>query len=123
MKSVAVLFIICCSSVALAQTSPEPKPKKSITQERIVDLSLIKRNFRPKLTLQAALKLAESYLEKEKINTSAFYLFEVRYTLYGSKEKEPCWRFWWVNETGAAGDYIELIVSTETGSVRRLISM
>jgi hypothetical protein len=113
-------------TISLAQTNqqPEPKPEASVTQHRIVDLPLTKRNFRPKLTLQRALKLAESYAAKEKINLSRYYLYQAKYTLYGSNgNQEPCWFFWWINEDGAFGNYVEIIVSIETGNVRRLPSM
>jgi hypothetical protein len=129
MKNVlTVLLLMALSAFSLAQTNqqlePEPKPEKSVTQQQIADLPLPKRNFRPKLTLQHALKLAESYIEKEKINLVPYYLYEAKYILYGSKDnQEPCWFFWWVNENGAAGHYVEIIVSIETGNVRRLPSM
>ena len=125
MKNVlTVLFIMALSTTTLAQTNQQPKAEKSVTQQRIVDLPLPKRSFRPKLTLQRALKLAENYIAKEKIDISPFYLYEAKYILYGSKtNQEPCWFFWWINENGAAGNYVELIVSIETENVRRLPSM
>lgn len=130
MKSVlTVLVIISFNAISFAQTNrqPHPDPKaqeKAITQRQVVDLPLAKRNFRPKLTLQRALKLAETYLEKEKIDISSYYLYEAKFIGYGSKgDQEPCWFFWWVNEDGASGNYIEVIVSIETGNVRRLPSM
>lgn len=126
MKDVlTVLFIMMSlSTISLAQTNQQPKPEKSAMQQQIVDLPLPKRSFRPKLTLQRALKLAENYIEKEKIDISPFYLYEAKYILYGSKtSQEPCWFFWWVSENGATGNYVELIVLIETGNVRRLPSM
>ncbi len=43
---------------------------------------------------------------------------------YGGEKdvKETRWFFWWVNENGATGDYVEVIVSME-GQVSRLPSM
>ena len=74
--------------------------------------------------MQAALKLAESYIEKEKIPISGFHLYGARYILYGSDDRrEPCWHLWWMNETGALGDYVEILVSMSTGKVTRLPSM
>ena len=113
-------------TISLAQGNqlPESQLQKSVTQQQIVDLPLPKRSFRPKLSLQQALKLAEDYIEKEKIDISPYYLYEAKYILYGSKDhQEPCWFFWWVNENGAAGNYVELIISIETRNVRRLPSM
>lgn len=125
-KVLAMMFVMSVNTIIPAQTpqQPEPKPEALSTQERVVDLPLAKRNFRPRLTLQRALKLAESYAAKEKVDLSRHYLYQAKYTLYGSKDnQEPCWFFWWVNEDGALGNYVEIIVSIETGNVRRLPSM
>ncbi len=125
-KVLTLLFVMSVNTISLAQTNqqPEPKPETSVTQRRIVDLPLTKRSFRPKLTLQRALKLAESYTVKEKIDLSPYYLYQAKYILYGSKDnQEPCWFFWWVNEDGALGNYVEIIVSIESGNVSRLPSM
>lgn len=125
-NTLTILLITSLSITSLARTTRQtkPEPQKSVAQQQIVNLPLPKRGFRPRLTLQRALKLAESYIEKEKIDISPYYLYEARYISYGSKEKlEPCWFLWWVNENGAAGNYVEIIVSIETGNVRRLSSM
>ncbi len=41
--------------------------------------------------MQEALKLVESYIKREKIDTSSYYLREVRMIQYGSEKdvKEP----------------------------------
>ena len=125
-KLLTLLLVMSVNTISLAQTNQraEPKSEASVTQQRIVDLPLTKRNFRPKLSLQRALKLAESFTAKEKIKLSQYYLYQAKYILYGSKDnQEPCWFFWWVNEDGALGNYVEIIVSMETGNVRRLPSM
>lgn len=58
---------------------------------------------------------------KKKIDISHYYLLEARHILYGTKDnQDPSWFFWWVNEKGVIGDYVEIIVSIKTGSVRRL---
>jgi hypothetical protein len=123
-------FLIILSIVSLSPHSltlnqqPEPKPEALFTQQRVVDLPLPKPSFRPKLTLQRALQLAESYIAKEKIDLSSYYLYQAKYILYGNNDnQEPCWFFWWVNESGALGNYIEIIVSVETGNISRLPSM
>jgi serine/threonine protein kinase len=91
---------------------------------QVVDLPVPKRGFRPSLTLQNALKLADGYIAKEKIDLSPYYFYEAKYILYGSKEnRESCWFFWRVNENGTIGDYVEVIVSIKTRNVRRLPSM
>ena len=121
-----VVFVMSLSTISLAQINqqPEPKHEASVTQQRAVELLLQKRSFKPKLTLQRALRLAESYIAKEKIDLSPYYLYQAKYISYGSTDtQEACWYFWWVNEDGAAGNYVEIIVSIETGNVTRLASM
>lgn len=125
---VAILFSILFNPILLAQTyqqpKPEPTPAPSITPRQIADLPLPKRGYRPGLTLQKALKIADGYIRKERIDISHYYLVEVKHILYGSKDnQDPSWCFWWVNENGAIGDYVEIIVSIRTGSVMRLPSM
>jgi hypothetical protein len=117
------------STVTLAQTNQQPKPErtsqeKSITQRQISELPVTKGDYRPKLPLQSALKLAEGYIKKEKIDISPYYLQEAKFIMYGSKSSQhPCWSFRWVNGNGALGDYVEIIVSIETGTVRQIPSM
>ncbi len=74
--------------------------------------------------MQRALKLAEKYIEKEKIDISSFYLYQAKFITYGNAEnKKPAWHFWWVNENGALGNYVEILVMIDTRSVGRLPSM
>jgi hypothetical protein len=63
--------------------------------------------------LQQALKLAESYIKKEKVEISSYFLLEARMIQYGGEKdvKEPRWFFWWVNENGTLGEYVQLTVS------------
>lgn len=104
------------------ESSPEPN-QKPVAENQTV-LPIAKQTFRPKLTLQNALKLAESYIEKEKFDLSSFYLYQAKFILYGEKEsRKPAWYFWWLNETGALGNYVEILVLIDTGQVSRLPSM
>lgn len=132
----AVLPVIFLSNILAAQTNQqssseltkqEPslvQKQRSETQNQVVLLPIGKRKFKPKISLQRALKLAESYIEKEKIDISSFYLYQAKYILYGSKENQkPAWHLWWVNEDGALGNYVEILVLIDTGSVSRLPSM
>jgi hypothetical protein len=126
---IAILFSMLFSPILLAQVSQQPKPEStpgpSITQKQIVDLPLPRRDsHRPRLTLQNALKIADGYIVKQKIDISHYYLLEAKYILYGSKEnQDPSWFFWWVNENGVIGDYVEIVVSIKTGNVLRRPSM
>jgi hypothetical protein len=114
-----------CFAQTNQQATPEPTPQLSIVQKQIVELPLPKRgSYRPRLTLENALTIADRYIAKEKIDISHFYLLEAKYILYGDKDtKDPSWYFWWVHEDGASGHYVELVVSIKTGNVRRLMSM
>lgn len=124
-----ILLVTFLNSILFAQTnqqsSSKPTEKElSVEQRQIVNLPLAKRKFRPKLSLQRALKLAESYIEKEKIDISSFYLHQVKFIMYGSKDnQQPAWHLWWVNEDGALGNYVEILIMINTGSVVQVPSM
>jgi hypothetical protein len=125
-KVVTILFVLSASINSLAQTNQQsgPKPDAPLTRQRAGDLPLARRNLRPKLTLQRALKLAENYAAKEGVDLSPYYLYQAKYILYGDEDKqEPCWFFWWVKEGGGLGNYVEIIVPIDSGNVRRLPSM
>ena len=114
--------IICCAQDN-KQPKPESNPGQSITQKHIVNLPLPKP-WKPKLTLQDALKLADTYIAREKIDISRYYLVEAKFILYGSKDnQDPSWFFSWVHEDGAYGHYVEIVVSIKTGSIRLIRSM
>ncbi len=124
-----IAIIICLSGLTVAQSRQAPasaqnSQEQPVTNRRIVELPLAKRGFRPRLTLQQALKLAEGYIEKEKIEIASYFLLEARMIQYGGEKdvKEPRWFFWWINENGAMGDYVQITVSME-GQVSRHPSM
>jgi len=77
--------------------------------------------YRPELKMERALELAEEYIVAEHINISHYYLFDVHLIQYGS-QNELRWYFWWLNENGSMGDYVELTV-TMSGVVDRLGSL
>ena len=124
-----IAIIICLSGLTVAQSRQSPASAQNpqeqpVTNRRIVELPLAKRGFRPRLTLQQALKLAEGYIEKEKIEIASYFLLEARMIQYGGEKdvKEPRWFFWWINDNGAMGDYVQITVSME-GQVSRHPSM
>ena len=109
--------------------SVAPHLQKQTTSRapQIVDLPLPEERFtklKPKITLQSALKLAERYIKRNKIDISSFYLREARLIWQGGEKdpKEPYWFFWWVNESGALGNYVEITVSMDS-RVTRIPSM
>lgn len=125
-RVIGALLLVAAGTVSPARAAQqsEPKPAGTVTEQRLVDLPLPRRSFRPKLSLQHALKIAEDYIESEKIDISPYYLYEAKYILYGGEgHRQPCWFFWWIKENGAAGDYVEIIVPIDSGKARRLPSM
>ncbi|MEP6903789.1 MAG: hypothetical protein ABJA66_18845 [Actinomycetota bacterium] len=73
--------------------------------------------------MQEALKIMEKYLKKEKIDTSDFYISQVKMIQYGSENsKNPAWYFGWVNVDGSLGNYIEIAVFMD-GSIAHLPSL
>jgi hypothetical protein len=125
----ALLLLAAAVTSAAAQDKPPPAtapegPQGTITYRQIEELPLKRLSHRPKLSLQKALKIAEEFIEREKIDIAPYYLYEAKFTMYGSPgRQEACWYFWWVKETGALGDYVQLVVNTKTGAVRLLPSM
>ena len=125
MKAFVALLLGAMFSPILAaqQPKPEPTPTHNINQMEILELPK-RATYKPALTLQNALKIADRYIVEQKIDISKYYLLEAKYTLYGSKDtQDPAWYFCWVNEDGASGHYVELVVSIKTRNVRRLMSM
>ena len=130
MRIILALLIACSLGVAsFGQKDKDRRPGQSSQSQinpktQIVELPLLNRGYRPKIALQEALKLAESYIKREKIDTSSYYLLEARMIQYGGEKdvKEPRWIFWWVHENGSLGNYIQITVSKE-GKVERHSSM
>ena len=123
-----VLLVIFMNGILLAQTNQpsDSKTKKPALEkgQQLENFQIGKQKFKPKISLQQALKVAEDYVAKEKIDVSGFYLYQARYIMYGAKEnQQPAWLFSWVNENNALGNYIEIAVSIETGSASRIPSM
>ena len=86
---------------------------------------------RPKITLQEALKLAEEYTRKERIDVSDFFLLEAKFILFGSKgdgeagggAQQPAWSFYWMNENHGPGSGISIVVIIKTREVKGMPTM
>ena len=128
----SVLTIILFSILCLKSDS-QSRPAVSQIEERrakvrpILDLAIANGAFRPKLSIQDALKVAENYIDKQHIDISTYWLYRVIYILSGDektpdKDKIPGWHFWWVSETGAMGDYVEIFVAMD-GRANRVPSI
>lgn len=118
------LSIIIFGQKAKDRASGQNSSNRSSFGTRIGELSLASPEFKPKVSLQEALKHAESFIEKEKIDTSSYYLLEARMIQYGGEKdvKELRWFFRWAHENGAVGNYIEISVSMD-GKIERHPSM
>jgi hypothetical protein len=82
------------------------------------DLPTPKLQYRPKLPLQDALKIAEAFIDKEHIDISSYWLSNAHFILYGpsdapDQKKIPCWHFLWTNDNGSIGDYVEILVDMD----------
>ena len=125
MKTVAVVLVAVLFGFP---NSTEKKPVPPlVTAQKTGDLPVGSRSSKPKLSLQNALKIAEAYIVNEHTDASSYWLYQGKFILYGDKatadkDKTPGWHFWWVNESGALGDYIEIFVSMD-GKAMRLPSM
>jgi hypothetical protein len=126
---VILLLLLFSCHAAHSQSVPPPTHdgRASTSSQRIIPLPVARPHSKPKLSLQHALKIAEAYIVKEHIDASSYWLSQAQFTLYGDKtlaekDKIPGWYFWWVNDGGALGDYIEIFVSMD-GKAMRLISM
>jgi hypothetical protein len=69
----------------------------------------------PKLALEEALEIAKTYATNQKIDLATFWLYRVAFTMYGNTGKNalPAWHVWWVNNDGAFGNYVEIIVTMD----------
>jgi hypothetical protein len=66
-----------------------------ITRAQI--LSLPRRDAAPPLTLQRALRIAERFTKKQKLDLSSAYLFEAKWVPYDTTPVTGAWHFLWVS--------------------------
>lgn len=123
--SLSVAVMTCLTVVAFAQSNRAPvqgggPQRRATVGERTADLPAANRVFKPRVTLQEALRIAEDHIEKEKINIAPYFLLEARMIQHGGEKdkREPRWFFLWVNENGAIGDRVEITVSMEGKAAR-----
>jgi hypothetical protein len=75
-----------------------------ISQQKAGDLPLGEPHTRPKLSLESALKIAQTFVQKQHSDSSSYWLFDARFILYGGNDisdekKSQCWAFQWMNDT------------------------
>jgi len=81
----------------------------------------------PKLKLPAAMKLADGFIRKNKIDISSHYLCNAHLTRHieskeGRQIDQSGWWFLWVHEDGNPGKNIDIFVSMD-GKVKHTPSM
>src|SRR5258707_15398852 len=68
------------------------------SQQKAGDLPLGERHSRPKLSLESALRIAQTFVQKQHSDSSSYWLFDAHFILYGG-EKTSCWAFTWLNDS------------------------
>jgi len=123
----ALFFALMALCIPYSEAQRQPASASGVAKDSIqVDLPTSQRQYKPKILLQAALKIAESYVTAEDIDVSEGWLSEARFFLYGDnikadRTKEPRWLFVWITNERLGGR-IEVIVSMD-GKAMRLPSM
>ncbi|MCG2711415.1 MAG: hypothetical protein L6416_03715 [Candidatus Omnitrophica bacterium] len=113
---ITILLYLCQATLffntACAQTNDRKKTDLNIDQ-------FVAKTYRPEITLQEALKIAEKFIKDNTIDVSEYYLNDVKMIKYGGKENS--WFFIWINEKipASLGDEIHIIVTMD-GVAKRL---
>jgi hypothetical protein len=106
-----ILTIVLCAAAAFGQNQTADKQALKFPQFN---------GAKPRIELPKALKTAEKFIKKQKIDVSNYYLARVHLISYGEKEnRRLIWFFRWVNVDGTVGDYIEVGVFMD-GTVKRI---
>jgi hypothetical protein len=133
MRRATGLVLVICVAIACLGAAGQSSPAASGNQARGVKdhpgLSLPPaiNTFRPKLPLQDALKIAEALIDKQHFDITSYWLYHAILIFVGdettpAKDRLPCWHFMWVNDSGAMGDYVEIMVTMD-GKAGRATSM
>ena len=127
----AIVGALVLNIVAFGQSAQTPAPKPQPQEQQSSDILYenipVKRGEafkRPKISMQRALEMAEDYIRKENIDIAPYYLREAK-LVYPDPQRAPqekYWWFWWMNETGVFGDYVEVGVAMD-GRIWRIPSM
>jgi hypothetical protein len=88
----------------------EIKLGRTIKREEL--LALPRRDAVPALTLQRAMKIAERFTKKKKLDISSAYLFEAKWSSSPNNPATGAWYFWWVSTKHSKPD-IRIAVSLD----------
>ena len=107
-----MLAIFFLRAPGLAQQPDQPSQLETPISKREI-LELPRRDSSPRITLRRALKIADAFIRKEKIDVSSCYLFQAKLV---SDDKERSWRFWWVSvrrRNASMNDDVRIIVGMD----------
>ena len=91
--------------------SPPAGARQTVVTVELPPFSSLPRRALPTITLQRALRFAESYLRKQNVKLSQLCLVQANYDVLGSGHDEmPWWIFRWESKTRQGND-TELYVS------------
>ena len=88
------LFTLLLTTIAYGQDS-EMKLGRAVSPEEV--LALPRRDVAPALTLQRALRIAERFAKRKKLDISSACLFEAKWVSHRTYPKTGEWHFWWVS--------------------------
>ena len=74
-----VLAILSFCPLIAAQTEKTRSPEQEFSYFKA-------HSFRPKLTLQEGMKLADSFIASEKIDVSKYWLYQAKYIIHGKDD-------------------------------------
>ena len=114
-KFLVIGFVLFLSIISFGQTSPIEKKSEIIVDRQIVRLPQDNLKYKPKISLQTALKIMENFVGKQKIDVSRYYLREVKMITRQNENKdfEHIWFFDWNNDEMILGDYLHILVSMD----------
>lgn len=120
-----LVFAGLCLEAGGQSSQPVPNQNHAVENQSIAQPGA--HHYRPKLTMQDGLKIAEEYIADQHIDIAPYYLFQVRYILVGDEhtpdsKKIPGWYFWWCSDTQELGNYVEIFVDMD-GHASRSPSM
>jgi hypothetical protein len=119
----ALLFAVMALVIPYSEAQVQSCPASAAAKNGVpLDLPLSHRGYKPKISLQAALKIAESYVAAGHINVSDGWLSEARFFLYGDRakadrDKEPCWLFVWITDSSLGG-HVDVMVFMDGKAMR-----
>lgn len=86
---VILLFTALCLEAGAQTSQPASGDHGTTAQKTITEPTAKERTFRPKLSLQDALKIAEGFIGKEHIDIAPYWLYRAMYIVSGDEHTAP----------------------------------